>query len=210
MRLLCAKLRMTNLIKNMKKLSLLTITLVTSAAGLMAQSTNTLSFSGASWNDGGSLNGYFTVSYDATGTPINLLSADVTTGNSTPGFYTEGQTFTGFEYIYDVSGQANTAFGSINATQNPGDGGGFAANEIRLVSSSFPDYSLFLDWQGTTPTALYDGDSMGEHSSENYAGMPAQRYLDSSGGSVGTVPEPTTFALAGLSAAGLLIFRRRK
>lgn len=184
--------------------------MVVSATTVLAQSTNTLSFYGASWNDGGSLDGYFTISYDATGTPLTLLSADITTGNSTPGFYSGGQTFNGFEYIYDVSGKENTAgpslMGFISATENSGA----PANELSLSPLDDSSHYLFLDWQGSTPTSLYLGDSDGQYSSESYSGDPATRSLNTSGGSVGSAPEPGTFALVGLGAAGLLVFRRRK
>src|ERR1019366_1523797 len=58
----------------------------------------TLSFTDASWNDGGSLSGTFTVDYDANGMPTSLVSADVVTGDGT----SDG--FIGQSYIFDVNG----------------------------------------------------------------------------------------------------------
>jgi hypothetical protein len=42
------------------------------------------------------------------------------------------------------------------------------------------------------------------------AGAPNTIFTPFTVGSAGTVPEPSTFALAGLGAAALLLFRRRK
>jgi hypothetical protein len=162
--------------------------------------TNTLTFSGASWNDGGSLDGYFTIQYD-NGTPIAVLSLDVATGNGT----SDG--FLGYTYIYNVSDQADTVIGAfINATQPD-----FTANELIAVNSSETDsHHVYLDWQGSSPTSLYLGNVGDEYSSENYVGSSGYRTLNDEGGSVGTVPEPTTLALAGLSGLGMLLFHRRK
>jgi hypothetical protein len=179
-------------------LGILTAIFVASAEA--QYTTNTLSFAGASWNDGGSLDGYFTIEYNG-GTPDAVLSLDVTTGNGT----SDG--FIGFHYIFNVDGQADTVgTPSFNAFQNLGS----PANQLRL--SDLTDYyGLFLDWQGSSPTSLYVGDvGGGQYSSEDYTGSPGIRSLNSEGGSPGSVPEPSTLALAGLSGLGLLLFRRRK
>ncbi len=162
--------------------------------------TNTLSFSGASWNDGGSLNGNFTVEYE-NGTPTELLSLDVTTGNGT----SDG--FTGYDFLYNVAGQADTVFlAGINATE----GGEFAANEVVADSDSGGYRNIFLDWQGTTPTSLYLGDVGGEFSSEYDSAVGITRGLNTDGGSVGTVPEPSSFALAGLGGIVTWVASKRK
>jgi hypothetical protein len=180
-------------------LGILTAIFVASAEA--QYTTNTLSFAGASWNDGGSLDGYFTIEYNG-GTPDAVLSLDVTTGNGT----SDG--FIGFNYIFNVDGQADTVgTHGISDRQNLG----YPANELYMYSLGSPTYWLYLDWQGDTPTSLYVGTvGGGEYSSENYAGSPGIRSLNSEGGSPGPVPEPTTLALAGLSGLGLLLFRRRK
>jgi hypothetical protein len=185
---------------------LLTVLAVMAAATVKAQdTTSTLSFSGASWNDGGSLDGYFTVQYDPSGRPIELLSADITTGSSVSGF-------TGFEYILNVEGKADTVeLNDFDAIQNYGS----PANELRLWSQGFPTYRLFLDWQGSTPTSLYVGDVGGQYSSESYPGAPDEgdggvRYINSQAGSAGATPEPTAEALGGVGLAMMFIFRRRK
>ena len=195
--------------KNSLLLAILTAIAVVSAEAKPMDTTNTLSFSGATWNDGGTLDGFFTIIYDPTGLPIDLLSADITTGDSTPGFY-GGATFAGFEYIFDIAGKANTAgpgtAGFIDATQN----GGSSANELVLTSLDGPYRAFYLDWQGSTTMSLYSGNADGQYTSENYSGDPTLRFINSSGGSVEPVPEPTTLALAGLGGLGLLLFRRRK
>jgi hypothetical protein len=168
---------------------------------LQAQSTiNTLSFSGASWNDGGSLDGYFTIQYE-NGTPTEVLSLDVTTGNGT----SDG--FIGFDYIYNVAGQADTVTMTyIQNTQFEGR----PANELMAYSGA-SDYNLYLDWQGSSPTSLYAGTvAYGEYSSEWYPGVTEPRSINDEGGTVEPVPEPTAMALVGLGGFGLLLFRHWK
>jgi hypothetical protein len=181
-------------------LGILTAIAVASAEAKPLLTTNTLSFSGASWGDGGTLDGYFTIEYNG-GTPDAVLSLDVTTGNGT----SDG--FIGFHYIFNVDGQADTVgTHGINAFQNLGA----PANELHMFSSGSPSYWLYLDWQGSSPTSLYVGDLGGYYSSENYAGSPGIRSLNSGGGSPGPVPEPSTLALSAMAGLGLLLFRRRK
>jgi hypothetical protein len=183
-------------------LGILSAIAVASAEASPQYTTNTLSFSGASWNDGGSLDGYFTIQYYG-GTPSAVLSLDVTTGNGT----SDG--FIGFDYIYNVSGQANTiSTPTFDALQSDGA----PANELVAVrlGEDDPYYGMFLDWQGSSPTSLYVGVVGGQYSSENYEGAPGIRSLNNEGGSLGPVPEPSTLALAGLGGLGLLLFRRRK
>jgi hypothetical protein len=199
----------------MKKLLIISVMLASTAL-LKAQSTNTLNFN-ATWNDGGSLSGWFTVDYDINGNAESLLSADVTTGASTPGFYSGGATFNGFQYIYDVQGMDNTA-GYVSYGLNGLDvwqGENGPANELVLKSLNYPGNILFLDWQSSDPTELYLGTVGTEYSSESYQGAPVGsngdiRFLNTSGGSVEATPEPGTFALAGMGGATLLFLIRRK
>src|ERR1700690_519117 len=133
---------------------ILTAIAVASVEAKPLYTTNTLSFSGASWSDGGSLDGYFTIEY-ASGTPYAVLSLDVTTGNGT----SDG--FIGYDYIYNVSGHADTvSMAYIQNTQS----GGAPANELKTYNGSY----LYLDWQGSSPTSLYAGDIGDQHSSEWY------------------------------------------
>jgi hypothetical protein len=169
--------------------------------------TITLTINGAQWNDGGSLSGYFEVSYtgvDGSGYPtgMTLVSTDITTGNGT-----NGDGFLGQTYIYDVANQTtNVTFEDIDATQD----GGAPANEVDLINNNGAD--IFLDWQGTDPSTLYVGVVGGQYSSES-EGDAGTRYINSQAGGVGSpssVPEPSTFLLSalGLGMAGLAATRR--
>src|ERR1035438_10247685 len=105
-------------------LAILTAISVVSVEAMPLYTTNTLSFSGASWSDGGSLDGYFTIEYNG-GTPDAVLSLDVTTGNGT----SDG--FIGFNYIFNVDGQADTVgTHGISDRQNLG----YPANELYMYS----------------------------------------------------------------------------
>ena len=106
------------------------------AAGVLqpAQATTdtTLTFSNATWNDGGGLSGTFTVSVDDNSNPSGLLYADITT---TPG----SSVTTGYTYIYSA---AEPGIDTANPFWNgPGIGvdvdqaEGYAANEINLAGS---------------------------------------------------------------------------
>jgi hypothetical protein len=183
----------------MKSKLLAIAVLAISVASLNAQyTTNTLSFSGASWSDGGSLDGYFTIQYQA-GTPEAVLSLDVSTGNGT----SDG--FIGFDYIYNVSGQADTVIGASFSNSS-----GTPAYELVTTSLDSPYNRLYLDWQGSTPTSLYVGDIGGQYSSENYTGAPGIRSLNNEGGSLGSAPEPSTLALLGFGSIALLGWQRHR
>ena len=167
--------------------------------------TLTLTWTGASWNDGGSLSGTFTVDYnDITGAPISLVSADVVTGNGT----SDG--FPGQTYLYNVSGYANTvSFEDFDAAQNLGA----PANELEmsLASSPYLGYTIYLDWLGTDPTSLWVGTVGGQYSSEDAPYQSQIRSLNSEGGSAGSsTPEPATVMLTGVALVGAAWLRRRR
>jgi hypothetical protein len=161
----------------------------------------TLSWSGASWNDGGSLSGTFTVDYnDITGAPTSLVSADVVTGNGT----SDG--FPGQTYLYNVSGYTNTV---ADADFDAAQAMGAPANELVMYLPS--GYGIYLDWQGTDPTTLWVGTVGGQYSSENTPGKSLIRYLNSEGGSAGSsTPEPATVILTGLALVGAGWLRHRQ
>jgi hypothetical protein len=161
-----------------------------------AAGTLTLSWTGGSWNDGGSLSGTFTVQYDSNGTPTTLLSADVITGNGT----SDG--FAGQTYIYDVTGQTtNVVSYYFDATQHGGD----PANELVMTNGN--GYRIFLDWQGTSPTGLWVGNVGSQYSSENTPSYSIVRYLDSSAGSPGSpvIGQPSVPVLSSPALAGLAL-----
>ncbi len=135
---------------------------------------------------------------------MSLLSADIVTGNG------PSDGFPGQQYLYGVEGYSNTVyFLGFDAQQ----AGGSAANELVLStnpSSAFLGHSLYLDWQGTSPTGLYVGSAFGQYTSENTPFYGTIRSLNSQGGSEGVAtPEPATFGLAGLGLFYAVRRRRR-
>ncbi|MEI6323019.1 MAG: PEP-CTERM sorting domain-containing protein [bacterium] len=190
-------------------------TLLAVAAGLtclvvnaMAQTTNTLTVTNAIWNDGGTLNGSFTVVFDASGKPIGVTMINISTS--------AGDNLPRFDYYYHVADQVDTVSGAnIYATQSDGH----PANEILVEAQDQIFQALFLnlDWQGVTPTSLYVGDPGAMHTSEIVytnvppdGPMPVTRELTSGGVITNSVPEPSSYALFGLSTIGLLMLFRPK
>jgi MYXO-CTERM domain-containing protein len=167
-------------------LGILTAIFVASAEA--QYTTNTLSFYGATWSDGGSLDGSFTIQYD-NGVPSSVLSLDVTTGNGTSGG------ILGYTYLYNVPGQNNTVdFAIIDSS-------------YELMAENTALYQvLYLDWQDFPAPSLVVSDIYADTYCSEMTGAGI-RYVNSVGSPEPT-PEPTTLALAGLG--GLLLFRRRK
>jgi hypothetical protein len=117
-----------------------------------------------------------------------------------------------FDFLVDgTSFNANAQWYQFNIAGNS-DGGGWKqlallgpsqnAGESDLRVTHFDFTFAQLGW---TPTATWFQLNFGANSDN---GNPIQYYIDNL--QVSTVPEPSTFALAGLGAAALLIIRRRR
>jgi len=183
---------------------MIAVALLAIAGGLScAAGTLTLAWTGGSWNDGGSLAGTFTVTYnDSTGQPETLVSADVVTGNALDGFI-------GQNYFFDTAAGTNDLSSwMFDADQYDGS----PANE--LVLNNVDGYRIFLDWQGTDPSTLWLGNVDGQYSSENTPSYSIVRTLNTAGGSVGeesSAPEPASFLLLGSGLLGLgMAFRKTR
>jgi len=178
------------------------------AAALPARAgTLTFTWSGATFNDGGTLSGTFTATYDdATDEMTSLVSADIVTGNGA----SDG--FPGMDYVYAVPGKTDTVyFLGFDAQQALGA----PANELVLSTDSsmaFYGQSLYLDWQGTNPTGLYVGNVPGQYTSENTPYYGIVRSLNEEGGSAGvaSTPEPGSLLLVGAGFVGFGWRRRRR
>jgi hypothetical protein len=165
------------------------------AVSVQAQTgTFTDTFSDFQFLDGGSLNGTISINFVA-GRPTAIDSFDIVTGT--------GSTESGNSYIYNLPG-ANVT--SITMDQISGAG---LDNEIHYVNSGGSMYFDYVLSAGQLQLWV-SSNFKGNYTSEDGNGERAIFAPQASGTQVTTVPEPTTLALAGLGAAGLLIFRRRK
>jgi hypothetical protein len=153
--------------------------------------TNTLTFSGATWTDGGSLDGSFTIRYD-NGVPSSVLSLDVTTGNGTSGG------ILGYTYLYNVPGQNNTVdFANIDSS-------------YELMAENTALYQvLYLDWVDSPTPSLVVSDIYNADTYCSEMTSAGIRYV-SSVGSPEPTPEPSTLALSAVGGLGALLFRRRR
>jgi hypothetical protein len=152
-------------------------------------------FSNYHLNDGGSFNGTITISF-VSGTPTAVDSFDIVTGAGSAG--------TGASYIYNLPG-ANVASVLLDRVSSAG-----GDNEINYQNSAGD--SMFFDYvmnAGQLQLFIPSNDDRNV-TSENGSDLRELYGSQPNGVQITTVPEPTTLVLAGLGAAGLLIFRRRK
>lgn len=203
----------------MKKL-LLTATLIVAAGGAFAQGTITFANATSSYGSavpdhlvrfdataGAALNGVL-VSSNAGGLNLSTLRAQLFYGAST---------ISAAGSLTAVTDAPATWRASTSANAGSWLGGG------RTLTGFQPGETVKLNiivWDtAVTPdplSQLADDGYYGTSGLFNYTipaiGSPPTAYLPSlqQPFSVGIVPEPSTFALAGLGAAALLIFRRRK
>jgi hypothetical protein len=168
-------------------------------------------------------NNFPTAGIGAVGNPTNDVSLSLT-GNPWGAILTNGDAFTlgtvqGSGLIATIAdaasgpGKGSIAYNAGNSFQVAGTASG-GVYEIFIIgwSSAFADPIAAAAANapvGWSSTFFYQS---GNTSSTTPSGAPLTLFSASGASAFGVspVPEPTTFALAGLGAAALLIFRRRK
>jgi hypothetical protein len=157
-----------------------------------------LSFTGAAWADGGTLQGSFIYEYNTAEVITSIDSVDITTG---PGLVGPGAT-----YIYNVAGQADTTTPSVtNATASAG------AYEFHVGIVSAGE-GMYLDWTGVGASAAISAGGPGYYSSEEFSQYNDYRILEAAGlgqSSGANVPEPAGVAMMLVGLATTILLRRR-
>lgn len=163
-----------------------------------------LSFSGATWSDGGTLSGAITYSYNSSGN-VAIDKVDITTG--------AGSKLAGFHYVYSPGASGNTALAPSTDYQNSAA----QAYEMYTKDAATQNVTIFLDWTGLGANAALKSSIVGgNYSSEqnqSLIGSP-MRTLSSAGTSTGSlvlpVQEPSGGALLGSGLLGLMLVWRRR
>jgi hypothetical protein len=103
---------------------------------------------------------------------------------------------------------------TISVDYDPGAGhgaGGYYINQTQVIPGWSSGVVTFqVRASGVSTLGLVTGSSALWQETPGSTASPAPNSLVSQGFAVTVVPEPSTFALAGLGSAALLIFRRRK
>ncbi|HKI68439.1 MAG TPA: PEP-CTERM sorting domain-containing protein, partial [Verrucomicrobiae bacterium] len=154
------------------------------------------------------------VASDSTGTPAGFNAAMFAALNNPAGYnlsynwYVDTSTFTTPGTYLQLSSFVNAGSGYYAQTGTPS-----AAGEPQFDGTQVASGSVFSG-TATVPFTAFSTDASA--ATENYFRLGLIINGDGTGVtvkytdiSVSPVPEPTTFALAGLGAAALLIFRRR-
>ncbi len=192
-----------NRLKNGVVLALMAL----AAGGLIGHATpaaatpiDSLSFSGATWSDGGKLSGSFTYEYNSsfnvTIDSVNILS-------------TAGSQLPTFDYVYALGGAHNTISTPGTDYQNTSA----KAYELFVSDAATGNVQMFLDWTGLGSSAQIKISIVGgNYSSEdngNCCGSTILR-LTSAGTSVAsTVPEPFGAGVLLIGMVGVGWVRRR-
>jgi hypothetical protein len=179
----------------MKKISIASLGLALAVSVQAQTGTFTDTFSNFQLQDGGSFNGTITIDFVG-GEPTVVDSFDIVTG--------AGTTDAGASYIYNLPGANVTSVNMNHVWPAGGD------DEIDFANST--SHSMYFDYvMNAGVLQLYLASATtGDYTSEDGRQSRALLGPQPNGVQLTTVPEPTTLALAGLGAAGLLIFRRRK
>jgi hypothetical protein len=176
------------------------------AAGLLAGApqaratllTATLSFTGATWSDGGSMSGSFTYTYSAANSLQAITAADivVTAGSSLPAY----------QLVYNEPAMTNTA----TAPGFDDNDSNHQHYEMYISDLATGNIQVYLDWNGTGSAAVLEVSVPGNFSSETDGNVSgAVLRLSSAGTStdiVPSVPEPAGLPamLAGLAGIGIV------
>jgi len=214
------------------KIKLLTITSVLATCGVAAYGQGTIQFAngsgsyvqintgtgsvGASTGTYGTIAQLFYIPDTGQAAPTAFTVADFLAKDATFNAWTAttDQSATGFVTVKAGNGILTQVSGQTQQTQVTGNNVAPGAN-VWLIALAVANNSSTAVTSLTDPTISYAGVSTVWSQATGGSGSPPGSPISTSGnGFTGIVltpvPEPSTIALAGLGAASLLLFRRRK